>query len=169
MNDPQHDPDSGTRCRKELEFYIVDLGENVLDWYERDANRQYRWWFSCFWVSIAAGFVSSLIAALVKGGALTAYGPIALIVLPALGSLAGLILSQLHFRELEDLRERGRIEIQDIIDWARGQLAAADGEARCLAVYEELRKKVKDLEMQQHEEFTRITGPKKPARTGSRG
>jgi len=165
MNDNPSNTNVENRCRAELKDYIEKLDKKYLKWYENEAHTQYQLWFSCFWVSIIAGFASSLVAALIKGGKFTEYGPTIIIVLPALGSLAGIILSQFHFRELEDLRERGRIDFQDIIDWARGQFAAAESEQKCLAVYEELRKKVTELEMAQHQEFTGITSQQKPSKT----
>ncbi len=160
MQGTQRKPD-GDRCRNELMSYIDDLDQNIVNWYQRDASKYYGRWFFWFWVSILAGFAASVIAAFVKGGALKDYGPSALIILPLLGSLAGVILSQFHYRELEDLREQGRIEAQDIVDWARGQVAAANTEEKCLAIYEELRGKVKELELWQHKDFTKITTSRK--------
>ncbi len=117
-----------------------------------------------------AGFAASLTAALVKQDQQSVGGWRAvLIILPSLGSFAGLLLNQFHFRELEDLRERGRIDAQDIIDWARGQLAAANGEQACLTIYEDLRNKIKELELSQHREFTKITHPQKSLRSTRTG
>ncbi len=132
MQGTQRKPD-GDRCRNELMSYIDDLDQNIVNWYQRDASKYYGRWFFWFWVAIRAGFAASVIA----------------------------ILSQFHYRELEDLREQGRIEAQDIVDWARGQVAAANTEEKCLAIYEELRGKVKELELWQHKDFTKITTSRK--------
>jgi hypothetical protein len=52
--------------------------------------------------------------------------------------------------KLEDIRERGRIEAQDLIDWAKGQLAVAEGDETYLSIYEALREKKRNLELSQH-------------------
>jgi hypothetical protein len=140
----------GNECRELKNYLEDDLEEHLLTWYEKAANRQYFYWNACSLLSVVAGFITSILAALMAKGAFQEYGWWLLIVLPALGSLAATLLNQFRFEEFEDLRELGRIELQDTIDWGYGQLAAARDEPRCSEIYEDLRKKVTDLEMRQH-------------------
>jgi hypothetical protein len=79
-----------------------------------------------------------------------------LIIVPALGALAATFNAQFRFDDVEDIRERGRIEIQDLIEWARGQLAKADSEEICSSIYEALREKVKNLELSQHVDSKKV-------------
>ena len=150
MAETQSSPEGIDRCRQQLQLYISELKTSNLPWYESVSSRQHFYWNTCSFLSVVAGFAASIVAAFISEGAFKDYGKILLIVLPAIGSLAAALLTQFRFEEFEDLREVGRIEIQDMIDWASGQLAGANDEARCLEDYEELRKKVTDLETRQH-------------------
>lgn len=73
-----------------------------------------------------------------------------------LGALAATLNAQFRFEDVEDIRERGRIEMQDLIEWARGQLAMADSEETCSSVYEALRERVKNLELSQHVDSKKV-------------
>jgi hypothetical protein len=144
------------KCRSELESYIDSLVKESLVWYESRSDWNYRLWHGFTFLAVISGFLSSLLAALTKAGLFKEWGSVLLIVLPATGSLAAILLNQFHFADLEDIRERGRIEIQDLIDWAKISLAAAKDEETCFNIYEELRKKVKDLELSQHAVSNRV-------------
>ena len=158
-----------TPCETLLRSYIDNIEENIIPWYERHAHVQYDKWFFWFRVSIIAGFASSVMAALVKmTPALSEWGGYALIILPLIGSFANIYLNQFHYRQLEDIRERGRIEAENIYDWAQGQLAAAKGEPACHAIYEELTEKIRKLELWQHKEFTVITGHETSSKAGAK-
>lgn len=140
--------------RKCLDKYIQKLEEVHLPWYEATSGRQTIYWRACSLATILGAFGTSVVGALNAGGdKFKNYGPIidvTLIVLPLISGLAATFLTQFRFREMEKLRELGRIEIQDLIDWAKGQLARNGQEDACFKVYEDLRKKVTDLETRQH-------------------
>jgi hypothetical protein len=108
------------------------------------------YWHACSLTALLAGFASSIVAAFMKDADFAGNGRLLLTILPVFGALASALLSQFRFQELEDLREKGRIELEDTIAWARGQLAASNTENRCLEVYDGLRVRVKELELTQH-------------------
>jgi hypothetical protein len=148
MSKTQNSSEGDNPCLKELHDYIAVLKRDYLPWYERASSRYYLYWSTCAFVSVVAGFAASVVAALINDDTFSfqPYGKTLLIILPAIGSLAATLLTQFRFEEVQDLREIGRIEMQDMIAWAGGQLAAAEDKEKCSAVYEELRKKVLDLE-----------------------
>lgn len=138
------------KCRAELSSFIERLESEYRPWYEKAASRQFIYWHACSLTALLAGFASSIVAAFMKEIDFAGNGRLLLTILPVLGALASALLSQFRFQELEDLRERGRIELEDIILWARGQLSIIEDDKKCLEIFDELRNRVKDLESTQH-------------------
>ena len=133
-----------------LRWYIARLEAKDLPWYEGASSSQYRWWHAITLISLGATLATSIVAALMQKEFFGGDGKVWLVVLPLIGTVANAILSQFRFRELEDLRERGRIEMEDIVFYARGQLSAAADDGACLRAYEETRKRVRELDLGQH-------------------
>ena len=76
-------------------------------------------------------------------------GKVLLVVLPAIASLASLLLARFHFEEMEGVRERGRIDFQRLLQWAKMKFALAKDEQSCQKLHDELLKKVTALEREQ--------------------
>jgi len=158
-------------CRKLLAQYIERLQGVDLRWYERSSSRQYALWHGFTLAGLIASIATSVIAALMKQEFLAANAQLLLVVIPLIGAAASAMLSQFRFRELEDLRERGRIEMEDILFSAQGLLAAAPDEAACQRAFEETRKRVKELDLSQHLAHTelRVGAAREQSRTANRG
>ena len=143
-------------CRELLTRYIAQLRSKDLRWYERSSNRQYWLWHALWLGAFITTIATSAIAALMKQQFLEAHAQVLLVVLPLIGAAASAALSQFRFRELEDLRERGRIEMEDILFTAEGLLAVAQDEPACSKAYEETRRRVKALDLGQHRGHTEL-------------
>ena len=158
-------------CRTLLAQYIKRLEGVDLPWYERSSRRQYALWHALTLVALIASLATSAIAALMKQEFLTANAQLLLVVIPLVGAAASAALSQFRFRELEDLRERGRIEMEDILFSAQGLLAAAPDETACHRAYGDTRKRVKALDLSQHRAHTElgVGAAREQSRTANRG
>jgi hypothetical protein len=94
--------------------------EKYRDWYERDKRRMAFGLFALQSVAMVCAFGASLIAALITDAATwTMYGKPAAIVLPALAGLAGVLITQFKLREIFELREKGRIDVEELRHRAR--------------------------------------------------
>lgn len=143
-------------CRALLTLYIDRLEQKELSWYETASARQYVLWHIFTLISLGATLATSIVAALMQKEFFGEYGRLLLVVLPLIGTVATAVLSQFRFHELEDLRERGMIEMEDIVLYARGQLAAAPDELACQTAFEETRRRVKNLSLSQHRADTEL-------------
>ena len=143
-------------CRELLARYVELLRSRDLPWYERSSSRQYWLWHALSIGAFVTTVATSAIAALMKQEYLASHAQVLLVILPLIGAAASAVLSQFRFRELEDLRERGRIEMEDILFCAEGLLAAAADEGACQKAYEETRKRVKTLDLSQHRGHTEL-------------
>ena len=145
-----------TPCRDELSRYIARLETEYRPWYQDASNRQYFFWKACSLIALLAGFGTAIVAAFMKEGQFADSGRLLIIFISTFGGIATALLTQFRFQELENLRESGLIELEDIIAFARGRLASAPDEAACHAAYEEVRAKVNALELSQHRTATEI-------------
>src|SRR5947208_15374448 len=93
--------------REELQRYIVEVESGDLRWYTRAAWVHYRFWLFMELVALVAGFLAAIVAGLIQDEVFKTYGRWLLVIIPAVGSLAGSMLAVFRFREMEDLRERG--------------------------------------------------------------
>ena len=143
-------------CRELLAGYIEALRRKDLPWYERSSSRQYWLWHTLSIGAFVTTVATSAIAALMKQEYLAAHAQVLLVILPLIGAASSAVLSQFRFRELEDLRERGRIEMEDILLSAEGLLAAAADDDACKRAYDETRKRVKVLDLSQHRGHTEL-------------
>jgi hypothetical protein len=166
-----HNEQISQPCRALLSEYIDRLQQKELRWYERASSRQYTLWHLFTLVAFIATVATSVIAALMKQEFFARDGQLLLVVLPLIGAAASAVLTQFRFRELEDLRERGRIEMEDIMFHAKGLLAAAPDEPACQRAYEETRKRVKALDLSQHHADTglRAGAARQQSRSAQRG
>ena len=147
---------SSQPCRQLLASYIERLRKIDLPWYERSSSRQYWLWQGLTLLTFVAALGTSVLAALAKQEWFNFPAQVVLVMLPLIGAAAGQLLTQFQFRQLEDLRERGRIEMEDIVRNAEKLLAAAQDEAAYQLAYEDTRARVKALDMEQHREHTNL-------------
>ncbi len=149
-------PSPQNSCRELLRVYIERLKAKDLPWYETSSSRQYLLYHAFSLIAIGASLSTLIVASFMKTPAFADYAQVILVLLPLFGTIASTLLSQFGFREREDLRERGRIEMEDIVLSADGLLAAAKDEIECQRAYEETRKRVKTLDLSQHRADTEL-------------
>lgn len=139
-----------------LRWYVRRLELKDLPWYKNASTNQYNFWHALWLISLIASLATATIAALMEKDYFGGNVKVFLVVLPLVGAAANALLSQFRFRELEDLRERGRIEMEDIVFNAKRQLAAAPDDEACIQAYEQVRKRVYELDIAQHRSFTEL-------------
>jgi hypothetical protein len=143
-----------------LAAYIENLSKNYYKWYERSHARNRRLWSVGHGMVLLAGVLASVIAAATAADrTLTDLSIVrtALIVLPILSTLASSLMSQSRVRDLMALRERGREQLQHIIDRARVDYAAHSGDPdRLTAIHAALVEQVSAVERQQSNDFNSI-------------
>lgn len=138
-------------CRLLLERYIEELKTDYLGFYEWAERLHYNLWHILSFVSLMAGFGASILAAFIKEGEFSGYAKYCLIGLPLISSGISAFLGQFRTREMEDVRECGRIKMDHIIRLATGEMAAATTEEECHTIYVNLCNTVTRLEKEQHE------------------
>jgi hypothetical protein len=135
--------------------FLNELIEIHYPWYDHRVKRYY--WFSSViqWIGLLAGFATSIIAALATPDLLRQYPFIRtfLIVLPALASAVTYIAVQTRLNDLYQLREDGRRSIQNLYYEARGRHAAATTPHADVAIYQDIVKRVDEIEKQQSASF----------------
>lgn len=142
--------------RAVLNQYIQELETVHLRWYGDAALIHERVWHVPALISLLSGFASSLIAALLEATTFTRYGKILLIIVPAVGSLATALLTLFRFRELEDLRERGRITLEIAIANAKGREADPSQDPR--KIHQDLVAFFESLSLAQHSGYHELLG-----------
>ena len=136
--------------RKLLETYLNRLEDEFRPAYEKASNFSFFFWHGCTLVSVISGFAAAITSAVMPPETFSDQGKVWLTVISAIGGVAAALLTQFRFRELEDLRETGRIEIEDIISFGWGKYAQKLSDEELYRVYEEIRERVKKLESSQH-------------------
>jgi hypothetical protein len=141
-----------------LESFIRELEVFYYPWYDRATNRNYRTWSVAQAFSLASGFATAVLAALLYEDQFRSWraGHIILVLLPLLGSLASTFLVQSRIAELEALRERGRETVQRLANEARVNFAAASSPEQYTEIHRKLVSEVSALEQEQSRGFQRI-------------
>jgi hypothetical protein len=134
-----------------LEQYIEELRKEYLHYYERaEASHYYLWHFLSL-ASLLASIATSVLAAFIKDGAFAGSPKYWLIGLPLVSSAISGFLGLFRIREMEYVRECGRIQMDYLIRVAVGDMTAAKTEEECHSIYVNLCKAVKRLEQERHE------------------
>jgi hypothetical protein len=148
--------DADANFLKEVEGYEA--------WYERASGI---WSFllnSCRIVSVVAALVTVVLAAAVTQDFFAGPGKWIVVAATILTAASSLILTQMKVEEMEDLRERGRIEASKIAMYARQKLPElADNPAQLSAVKDEVRAMINKLDLDQHTGATAIGIPVAPS------
>lgn len=151
-------PEIADNPKDALESFIRELETFYYRWYDRAATRTYYTWFVAQALTLLSGFVTALVAALLREEQFKTWGAghIALVVLPLLGSLASTFLVQSRIADLEALRERGRETVQRLANDARVNFAAASSREEYTEIHRALVTEVSALEQEQSRGFQRI-------------
>jgi hypothetical protein len=128
-----------------LEDFLNELSDVYYPWYDKSVLRHYRIWLPVQFVTLGSVFASSIIAALLTDEAFKGLsaGRIALVVLPAIGGAAATIATQSRLYDRYQLREAGRLGIQNLVNVGRARFASAKDDADYAAIHNEL---IRDLE-----------------------
>jgi hypothetical protein len=137
------------------ERFIAEDLEDYRDWYEAAAKRNYYFWSGAQCLSIAAGFLTAVLAALLPlpQFASSNAAHVALVLLPLIGALASTYLVQSRIGQLLALRENGRIAVERLKASARTRFAAARQPEDYTRLHESLAEELSALEQNQAKTF----------------
>jgi hypothetical protein len=126
-------------------------------WYARTSDR----WAGILMTCKLLALLSSITALAVAAASTDAqFFPIArwlIIGASALAAISSMTLSELKVREMEDLREEGRIEASAILAYARQKLEEYEGDPSRLSQFkDEIRERITSLESSQHRAFVSV-------------
>lgn len=146
-----------------LEERIALLENQEREFYVRSAQWNYRAWHIAAGVAFFSSVSTALVAAIAAGDGRMTISRVALIIIPVMGATATGLLHLYKFQEKEALRQRGRIENEDLIAYAKSLKASATCEEQFRAAFDAVRERHKQLELAQHREdaeFRSIEGPR---------
>jgi hypothetical protein len=146
----------------ELNKFVAQIHCEYEVWYAKSVRVTYRWWWLLQAISLLSGFGFAVIAALVAADVFQdprykTLTVIALIVLPALSSLAASTILQFRVYDIWRLRESGRIAFQNLAIEGRRRARAAKTEEECAAIFEDIQEKAHEIESSQSENFFAFT------------
>ena len=131
--------DQDEPCRRALEIYIEDIYTRYYKVYDRDSIIFYWVWNLLRIISIAFGFIGSILTAYYNrtnsSNELLLFLGIAF---PSVASIAGIILSRNRILEQFLAWEKGRLEFDRIIADGKRKLAAARNEDECTEIHKDL-------------------------------
>lgn len=136
--------------RQLLQSLIARLEKEELAEYKSAANLHYWMWHICAGGAFLASLISGALASFISDTTFAAYGKVLLAVLSFVSAGSTGLLSLYKFREKEALREEGRIEMLDIVDNAKSQLAGCKTDEECATVFHQVRERARVLSMNQH-------------------
>jgi len=118
--------------------------------YQRGSSAGWLGYHICALVVLLAAALGTLAAGIFGEGEYKAYGRCVLLCLSTLGTIAAGLPHIFKFRDIEALRESGRIELEDIIANAQSLLLNATDEQGWQAAYHSVRERAKQLDVSQH-------------------
>ena len=138
MNKPEADTDVGDQSaagrRADRDAFIERL-RGDRDWFKRHRVQMQFLWISLTLISLGLGFLTSIFIAIGWPSTTDQPGKTILIALPALASFCGAIVVHFRLRETWELRELGRIDVDEAIVRA-SFLPVDDPSAFSKALYE---------------------------------
>ncbi|MGY3388329.1 hypothetical protein ACVWW6_000920 [Bradyrhizobium sp. USDA 3311] len=136
--------------------------EGYEGWYDAASGRWYGLLNFCKFLTLAAALASVVVSAVMDKEFFGGYGRWILVGIAIVTAAANEVLGQLKVREMEDLRERGRIEAARIGIYARQRVAELEGDPAALSkVKDEIRELLHRLELSQHGGAVLIDSPNK--------
>lgn len=133
-----------TSCQ-ELQNFVKAMDQRVNDIHS-EKERAYWYWFVAQWTVLLAGAVGSSLALYAHKETYAGGLKLAIIILPALGSLASTVLTNLRLHDLWRIRDEGRIKFMDVAQRGHIRLAASTSEQECQKTHEELSKEFNSIE-----------------------
>lgn len=136
--------------------------EGYEDWYDVASGRWYSLLNFCKFLTLAAALASVVVSAVMDKEFFGGSGRWILVGIAIVTAAANEVLGQLKVREMEDLRERGRIEAARIGIYARQRLAELGSDPAALSkAKDEIRGLLHRLELSQHGGAVLIDSPNK--------
>lgn len=136
--------------------------EDYEDWYDGASGRWYGLLNFCKFLTLAAALASVVVSAVMDKEFFGGAGRWILVGIAIVTAAANEVLGQLKVREMEDLREKGRIEAARIGIYARQRLAELGNDPVALSkVKDEIRQLLHRLELSQHGGAVLIDSPNK--------
>jgi hypothetical protein len=134
-----------------VEAYISIQLAKYLHWYANVSTSNWVAYSVIEIVSIIFGLCGALLAALAKQpfANLNNWWQLGMVAFPLVGSLCSTFLIQFRVREFHALREKGRIEVEDIIQRARSAFASAKTDEEYKKLHDSLISQIKELETTQ--------------------
>lgn len=130
---------------------FIEWVDSHAEWYDAESTKWGRILTTCRILSLVATIASIVVAAAVPPDVFADWGRWAIIGTSILTAISTEILSQLKVREMEELREDGNLEINELSAYTKQRLHEANGEAKKrTALMDEVRTKVAALERRQH-------------------
>lgn len=136
---------------------FIEWLEAHADWYDVESTKWGHILTVCRVLSLVATIASIVVAAAVPPNVFADWGRWAIIGTSILTAISTEVLSQLKVREMEELREDGNLEANDILAYAKQRLGEANGNAaKIKSIMDEVRKRISALEHKQHRSHVAI-------------
>ncbi|WP_415901345.1 hypothetical protein ACMXYR_09280 [Neptuniibacter sp. QD29_5] len=149
--------------KEAVSSYINSLSVDYYKWYDEQKNRNKRWWSILNFLIIGASVITTIMAALqtseigfIKNNITVIQ--VLLVLIPLIGTAASAVLMQTKALELYNLREKGREEIQYLLDDGKRRYAACNTDEEYSKLHEYLVNEVRKVEQSQASDFFNTAG-----------
>jgi hypothetical protein len=140
---------------QDVEF--INWLENREKWYERESDRWGRWRGICNVLSFAGWVLSFAVATLNTQVLLPSYVKWLLVLATLLVGITTNALVHFKIREMEELREYGELEIDEMVALARQRFAEFENDPEKLSkLQDDLRNRIAKIERYQHRQHVAI-------------
>ncbi|GLQ92565.1 hypothetical protein [Dyella acidisoli] len=150
---------AGDFSSRNVEEFINELERDHLKWYERQQDRHYKLWIFLEVVSVAAPLLTTIFSGVASALNLFDMGWVkcVLTILPALAVASSSMLARLGVREMENSRELGRQQFEELVRNARLELLCAKDQENLRQLHKKLIADAARIDAQQHADHHRIT------------
>ena len=136
---------------------FIDWIGSYLSWYEKESRTWHAILTICKIFALISSLISIVIAASVTKEFFDNGGKWLIVAATVLSALSSEWLAQFRVREMEDLREQGRIEVAHLFGYAQGKFDEfAEDRTMVNKVKAEIRGRIRKLEEGQHRGFVDI-------------